>query len=409
MSQGPRRRRNPWGIALAVTATAVVTGLGYYWWACSEFKPSSKDSSGEDEGIDDHECTNYTNGHHTGDDREARHCRPCDRETQRQLDINAHVNAHYQSIQKIARDTTVTTLLSPLSHNIKSMDDMDEIIARLQNEKGSLTTAEKLHLWESVLDRVLCRFICVVWLVPMLQLMVRVQLNVMGRSLYLQTSLSGNNDVERLHPRLSNVPNSNSSFSNPSRLSNNAQETFLRLSEHVVCRGCYILRDMASGIALEYSRELLGRLGSVGATVRDSEMAEAIGDALAAFERERLEADGWVAWETAIMPSENEFRGMLDVAVMDGNERGEVDGMWRETVRVYQSNAFRTMYLAGCARALAAGMLRGIGGDGEPLVRVLPRVARVIDQATRDAAFSHGLMGERLEELSASVYAGANF
>ena len=83
--------------------------------------------------------------------------------------------------------------------------------------------------------------------------------------------------------------------------------------------------------------------------------------------------------------------------------------MWRETVRVYRSNAFRTMYLAGCARALAAGMLRGIGGDGEPLVRVLPRVARIIDQAARDAAFSYGLMGERLEELSASVYAGANF
>ena len=94
--------------------------------------------------------------------------------------------------------------------------------------------------------------------------------------------------------------------------------------------------------------------------------------------------------------------------------------MWRETVGVYRSEAFRTRYLAGCARAMASGMLRELaeggsdrgdgGGDGSgdgamPLVQILPRVARAVDEAMRTAEFGYGLMDTRLEALSASVYA----
>ena len=248
------------------------------------------------------------------------------------------------------------TLLEPLANNVKSMDDMDEIIARLQREKRSLSTAEKLSLWETVLDRVMCRFVCVVWLVPMLQLLVRVQLNVMGRTLYLQMSLRN----ERGRGRGGRLPRG----PRASPLSGRAQEAYLRLSEHVVYQGCYVMRDMAKEISSATAAAFVEELGSVGATTRAASVAEAVGRALGAFERERLEGDGWREWERTIIPDDDEVSALFDGAELGPGERFEVEGMWRETVGVYRSEAFRTRYLAGCARAMASGMLRELAEGG---------------------------------------------
>jgi len=324
----------------------------------------------------------------------------------------ATTHPHPHSSSPLTALPILQTLLEPLANNVKSMDDMDDIIARLQREKRSLSTAEKLSLWESVLDRVTCRFVCVVWLVPMLQLLVRVQLNVMGRTLYLQMSLRN----ERGRGRGGSLPRG----PRASPLSGRAQEAYLRLSEHVVYQGCYVMRDMAKEISSATAAAFVEELGSVGATTRAASVAEAVGRALAAFERERLEGDGWREWERTIIPDDDEVSALFDGAELGPGERFEVEGMWRETVGVYRSEAFRTRYLAGCARAMASGMLRELaeggsdrgdgGGDGSgdgamPLVQILPRVARAVDEAMRTAEFGYGLMDTRLEALSASVYA----
>ena len=338
---------------------------------------------------------------------------------QQQVDINAHVDAHFQAIQAIARDTTVATLLRPLAENVKAMDDMDEIIGRLQRDKQSLTTAEKLALWQSVLELVLCRFVCAVWLVPALHLTIRVQLNVLGRTLYLQSSLSGG-------PSEADGPNTSTgerrSKGRDMLLSVRAQEAFLSLGEHVGVAGYLWMRDMVRETAVQAAEAIAGELGSVGAKTSVAHLRASLGGFLATFERERLEKDGWQAWEAVVAPSEERVREQLDGAHLSPAERFEVEGMWRETLGMYRSESFRRRYLGGCARLLAAAMLRrmhvgdgeagegdedGSGGNKVPLVTLLPVVAREVEWAMDAQSEYYALLSHdaSLEAMAAKVYA----
>ncbi len=343
-----------------------------------------------------------------------------------QVDINAHVDAHFQSIQAIARDTTVATLLRPLAEHVKAMDDMEEIIGRLQRDKQSLTTAEKLALWQSVLERVLCRFVCAVWLVPALHLTIRVQLNVLGRTLYLQSSLTDRpktSTEERNRKRRDTL------------LSGRAQEAFLSLGEHLGAAGYLSMRDMVRETAAQAAGGIATDLGSVGARTSVAHLRELLGGVLATFERECLEEDGWEAWQAVVAPSEERVRQQLDDAHLTPAERFEVEGMWRETLGMYRSEAFRRRYLGGCARVLAAAMLRGVRvGDGEegeegeegengsdgnedgvdatrvPLVTLLPVVAREIERAMDAHTEYYDLLcqEELLQAMSGQVYANGS-
>ena len=345
---------------------------------------------------------------------------------QQQVDINAHVDAHFQAIQAIARDTTVATLLGPLAENVKVMDDMDDIIGRLQRDKRSLTTAEKLLLWQSVLERVLCRFVCAVWLVPTLHLTIRVQLNVLGRTLYLESSLSDG-------PTASDDPRTATTREGRRKrhrmqqgtvLSLRAQEAFLTLGEHVGVAGYLRMRDMVRDTAVAAAAALSGELGSVGARTSVALLRASLGGVLATFERERLDEDGWESWEAVVAPSDERVRELLDDAQLTPAERFEVEGMWRETLGMYRSEAFRRRYLGGSARVLAAAMLRRIrvdvvdgdigdmGEDGDdetlvPLVTLLPLVAREVERSMDAGSEYYALLSEEalLEAMSAQVYA----
>ena len=364
-------------------------------------------------------------------------------EAQQQVDINAHVDAHFQSIQAIAKETTVATLLRPLAENVKGMDDMDASIGRLQREKQSLTTAEKLELWQTVLERVLCRFVCVVWLVPMLHMTIRVQLNVLGRTLYLQSSLS---DWTSQAAEPCDIPadRRRRAKRRGTVLSTRAQEAFLSLGEHVGAVGYTVIRDMAHETAQKAAAALVEELGSVAAETNVAQVRSAIGGLLATFEREQLEQDAWRRWEAAVAPSEERVKDVLDGAELTPAERFEVEGMWHETLGIYRSEAFRTRYLAGAARVLAAAMLRRVridqgGKDGRrvtsknhntddestherddtsdcdestrnepiPLVALLPVVAREVELAMDPQSEYYAVLSEdtNIASMVARVYA----
>ena len=391
-------------VLLGLGAAALAGAAWYYMTEDDEFEgdvPSASPSESAE---------SVERGRQAGDDSKIGR--------QQQVDINAHVDAHFQSIQSIARDTTVATLLRPLAENVKGMDDMDEIIGRLQREKQSLTMAEKLALWQAVLERVLCRFVCAVWLVPMLHLTIRVQLNVLGRTLYLQSSLSDGHAAsddpktavgERRRKRRDTV------------LSIRAQEAFLSLGEHVGVAGYLRLRDMVRDTAVQAAEVIVEELGSVGAKTSVAHLRASLGGVLATFERERLDDDGWQMWEAVVAPSEERVRELLDDAQLTPAERFEVEGMWRETLGMYRSEAFRRQYLGGCARLLAAAILRGVRvGDDEvdeggeatlvPLVTLLPVVAREVERAMDARSEYYAVLsGEALlEAMSAKVYANGS-
>ena len=116
-------------------------------------------------------------------------------------DADAHLQHHFDSIQEIADGTTIPSLLPALWRALAQAADVDaplELLRRGQvggagssssGSKGGVSTSEKVALWEELKVAAFTRLLASVWLLPLLDLFVRVQLNILGRHLYLESAL----------------------------------------------------------------------------------------------------------------------------------------------------------------------------------------------------------------------------
>jgi hypothetical protein len=65
------------------------------------------------------------------------------------------------------------------------------LVHRRRSKQGSapLTQEEKLAAWEELKVAAFCRALGAAWLLPLLDLFVRIQLNILGRHLYLESAV----------------------------------------------------------------------------------------------------------------------------------------------------------------------------------------------------------------------------
>ena len=54
---------------------------------------------------------------------------------------------------------------------------------------GPGTESSKIETWEQLKNLSFSRLVCIIWLVPLLDLLLRVQLNILGRHLFLESHL----------------------------------------------------------------------------------------------------------------------------------------------------------------------------------------------------------------------------
>ena len=173
-----------------------------------------------------------------------------DGETQR--DVEAHLQHHFNSIQSIAAGTTIPSLLPALAKSFAVHDNLDECLERLRiarKESTPMTHDEKLNLWTNITEAALARLVAATWAVPLLSLQVYVELNILGRHLYLEAAL-------RRKGRSIRAISSNPALED-SQLSVPSQEAFLSLSEYLGKRGLepliQIARTAAAGALTETS------------------------------------------------------------------------------------------------------------------------------------------------------------
>lgn len=62
---------------------------------------------------------------------------------------------------------------------------------RAKEGSAPLSQAEKLATWEELKVAAFSRAVGAAWLLPLLDLFVRVQLNILGRHLYLESAVEG--------------------------------------------------------------------------------------------------------------------------------------------------------------------------------------------------------------------------
>ncbi|KAG2294507.1 hypothetical protein Bca52824_041176 [Brassica carinata] len=99
--------------------------------------------------------------------------------------IKTQMKAHFENIQMIADVTTLPHALRRLSSRIAEEIQVSGVMETLSKGKGTLVPSEKLHLWNEL--KILSpyyTFSCF----TMLSLYIRVQVNVLGRHLYIDTA-----------------------------------------------------------------------------------------------------------------------------------------------------------------------------------------------------------------------------
>ncbi|KAA8542781.1 hypothetical protein F0562_023933 [Nyssa sinensis] len=105
--------------------------------------------------------------------------------------IKAQMQAHFENIQGIADTTTLPHAMVYLSSRVAKELDLLHLTEKLMKGKGqpnNLTSLEKLALWDELKILSFTRMVLSLWAMTLLSLYIRVQVNILGRHLYIDTA-----------------------------------------------------------------------------------------------------------------------------------------------------------------------------------------------------------------------------
>nr|XP_034911022.1 peroxisome biogenesis protein 3-1-like isoform X5 [Populus alba] len=105
--------------------------------------------------------------------------------------IKAQLQVHFENVQLIADTTTLPHAMQYLRSRIAEELDLSQLTERLQKGKGkpyTLTSSEKLELWDRLKILSFTQMVVSLWAVTILSLYIKVQVNILGRHLYIDTA-----------------------------------------------------------------------------------------------------------------------------------------------------------------------------------------------------------------------------
>ncbi|KAH9763637.1 peroxisome biogenesis protein 3-2 [Citrus sinensis] len=101
------------------------------------------------------------------------------------------MQAHYEEVQRIADATTLPHAMHYLSIRIAEELDLSPLTDKLLRGKEqpyTLSSSEKLELWDRLKILSFTKLVVALWAVTMVSLYIRVQVNILGRHLYIDTA-----------------------------------------------------------------------------------------------------------------------------------------------------------------------------------------------------------------------------
>ncbi|KAJ6340324.1 hypothetical protein OIU77_008143 [Salix suchowensis] len=105
--------------------------------------------------------------------------------------IKAQLQGHFENVQLIADTTSLPHAMQYLRARIAEVLDLSQLTERLQKGKGqptTLTPSEKFELWDRLKILSFTQMLVSLWAVTMLSLYIKVQVNILGRHLYIDTA-----------------------------------------------------------------------------------------------------------------------------------------------------------------------------------------------------------------------------
>lgn len=105
--------------------------------------------------------------------------------------IKAQIQAHFESVQRIADSATLPHVMHFLDIHLAENLDLTPLTERLiqgKDQANALTKTEKLELWDRLKLLSFTKMVSSLWAMTMLSLYIRVQVNILGRHLYIDTA-----------------------------------------------------------------------------------------------------------------------------------------------------------------------------------------------------------------------------
>ncbi|CAO2842160.1 unnamed protein product [Amaranthus hypochondriacus] len=97
---------------------------------------------------------------------------------------------HFETIQRIVDTTTLPRAMHYLSNRINEELNLSILTETLKQGKDVMTLPEKLELWDKLKVLSFTKMVLSLWSVTMISLFVRVQVNILGRHLYIDIARS---------------------------------------------------------------------------------------------------------------------------------------------------------------------------------------------------------------------------
>lgn len=318
-----------------------------------------------------------------------------------QQDADRHLVTHFESVQAISTTTTTPSLLPMLLQSLTRNTDHKPLLELLR--QGGMAADEKYAAWEEIKVLTFTRAVAASWMVSLLDLMNRVQLNILGRHLYLQSNI-----LDARHPQHSGL----GSRELPLQMTQRAQELFLAYAHYCGERGVEPLipivkqavTDAVSGI------ELTAKLGV-------DQLLQVFSDAhkKVAPEMSRLGFEVFLlpspqhrqVWHSAARFPDN---GALQPDAPSGLDDDAIDGLLTEVRQIIGSAKFGVALKAAVqesARVAADELQSEMGGQERPLAKMCPRVADLASkllQRDDNKCVSRFASLPEIQRLSATVY-----
>ncbi|XP_004299550.1 PREDICTED: peroxisome biogenesis protein 3-2 isoform X2 [Fragaria vesca subsp. vesca] len=274
--------------------------------------------------------------------------------------LKAKMQAHFESIQSIADTTTLPHVMHYLSSRIAEELDTTDITERLMQMKGK--SPEKLELWDRLKVISFTRMVLSLWAMTMLSLYIRVQVNILGRHLYIDTARGFGSSLIVEDAEL---------------IDRDDQQKFLASSDYLSTYGMpsLILHIQAAAIEVLNGKQLTDRFNT--AVLRDTIM-----QILDKF----MGTGSPHHWVNYLMPEDARWAELATAFSSDSTVLPDVtkfEQLTLETRSVISSGEFGNiaeMALRAVVDTVVVDMGAQSGGDlssGTPLAKVLARVAQM--------------------------------
>ncbi|KAK9840126.1 hypothetical protein WJX74_003876 [Apatococcus lobatus] len=331
--------------------------------------------------------------------------------------LDAGLQRHFESIQSISDSTTLPQALRDLQRHVARLTGVHQLLDLLREGKkghgAAATPSGKLETWQQLKVAAFTNAAASAWLLALLDMLLRVQLNILGRHLFLASHLCSNSEMlsEEAGPETPGL-----------QVSRRAQTMFLDFAHFLPERGSAAMVELAGAAAKKFLMpiDLTDRLGP--------------NDILGILSRIHLEVEaqaGKQGWATFMLPSSSEEAQYADAyppaepdytalqpAALLARDEEIVSDMLAEVRDVIGTAKFHAA-LRASVQAVAArtadGLANSEAGTGLdklklPLAKLIPRVSAAgtaaLDSSstsTRDCLAAVSAL-PAVQQLCASVY-----